>query len=321
MFPRLFSLVRLLPLLALLAACYEVAPDTNQSATSAQRSPDPRPLNTIVVDGSAIVGVLVRNVALGYQTATPGDTVRLGNSGTRDGFKLLCDDKTDIQDAVSAITTDERAECLRNQIDYLQIVVGYDALAIVGDAPVQGCISASEVAFLYTHNTANLHWNDVRSGLPPDPVRVFAPPAVSAAAQFFAEQVLSSPQQSSPSSIPSPLDIQGLIAEGNGIGYMALVDAQKLAGRLTIIALDSGAGCTAPSEQTVWNGSYSLLSRPLYLYINRQSLHRGEVSRFVNYVLSLPGQGRATDAGFLPAQPDAYHDAQAEVDRLSAPGN
>ncbi len=112
-----------------------------------------------------------------------------------------------------------------------------------------------------------------------------------------------------------------MIAEGDGIGYLALIDARRLAGRLPIIAVDSGAGCTAPSEETVWNGSYSFLSRPLYLYINRQSLRRSEVYRFISYLLSVPGQARANDSGFLSAPPEAYRDAQAEVDRLSAQSN
>src|SRR5258708_27855740 len=189
---RLRSLALLLPLLSILAACYEVAPDTGRSATLAPRVPNPRPPNTIVVDGSAIVGVLIRSVALGLQAISPGDTIQLGNSGTRDGFTLLCNDKTDIQEAVRAINTDETAACLRNRIDTLQITIGYDALAIIGDAPVQGCISASELAYIYTHDTANLQWNDVRSGLQAAPVRGFAPAPQTAAAQFFAEQVLNS---------------------------------------------------------------------------------------------------------------------------------
>src|SRR5260221_1726973 len=314
---RLRSLALLLPLLSILAACYEVAPDSGQSATPAPRVPNPRPANTVVVDGSAIVGVLIRNAVLGFQAVSPDTSVRLGNSGTRDGFKLLCDDKTDIQAAVRAINTDETSACLRNRVDTLQIIVGYDALAIVGDAPVQSCISASELAYVYTHDTANLHWNDVRAGLQADLVRVFAPSPQTAAAQFFAEQVLNSQLPT----ISPPPDIQRLIAEGDGIGYLALIDARRLAGRLPIIAVDSGAGCTAPSEETVWNGSYSFLSRPLYLYVNRQSLRRSEVYRFISYVLSVPGQTRANDSGFLSAPPEAYRDAQAEVDRLSAQSN
>ncbi len=151
---RLRSLALLLPLLSILAACYEVAPDSGRSATPAPRVPNPRPANTVVVDGSAIVGVLIRNAVLGFQAVSPDTSVRLGNSGTRDGFKLLCEDKTDIQAAVRAINTDETSACLRNRVDTLQIIVGYDALAIVGDAPVQGCISASELAYVYRTSNA-----------------------------------------------------------------------------------------------------------------------------------------------------------------------
>src|SRR5260221_59818 len=174
---RLRSLALLLPLLSILAACYEVAPDSGRSATPAPRVPNPRPANTLVGYGSAIVGVLIRNAGLRFQAGSADSSGRLGKSGARDGLKLQCDDTTDTQAAVRAINTDETSACLRNRVDTLQIIVGYDALAIVGDAPVQGCISASELAYVYTRETANLHWNDVRAGLQADLVRVRRKPA------------------------------------------------------------------------------------------------------------------------------------------------
>ncbi len=306
--------VALAVIVLLLAGCYQAAPGSDESpaSSSSVRLPEPRPLNTVVIDGSAIVGVVIRNVQLGFESFTPGYKVQLAMNGTRDGFTAFCDDKTDIQNAVRSINSDEIAACSRNGVNYVEIAIGFDALAVVGDAPVEGCISGTELSYIYTH--ANLTWGSVRSGLPSVVVNVFAPPPQTAAAQFFDEQVLNNTP-----GIKTP-DIQQLIMHGGGIGYLPLTQARQLNGRLPILAVDSGKGCTAPSEQTIWDGSYGFLSRPLYLYINRQSLRRSEVFRFVTYALSVPGQARILDAGFVLAPADAYQKAQSQLDQISQTG-
>jgi phosphate transport system substrate-binding protein len=315
MLRRLPLFLTLLTLLLVLAACYQVAPEVNPASQSSTPTPihisQPRPANTVVIDGSAIVAVLVKNVELGFESFTPGYTVQIGNSGTSTGFSLFCEDKSDIQMAVRTINGDEVANCLRHGIDYLQITIAYDALAVVSDTPIGNCVSATELTFLYTHDTTHLNWDDIRSGLAHAPVKVFAPPGQTAAAQFFAEQVLQGKQ-----SVAVP-DIQKLITNGNGLGYMPLVQARQLNGRLPVLSVDSGTGCVAPSENTVWDGSYSFLSRPLYLYLNRQSLRRSEVFRFVSYMLSIPGQQRIGDAGFITAPAKTYEDAQAALDNAT----
>lgn len=316
MLHRLQTGLILIALLPLMSACYQVAPDAHSaSVPTPVHVPNPRTANTVVVDGSGIVAGLVKNEVTGFKAFTPGYNVEVGSAGTDNGYTLFCADRTDVQMAIRAMNADEAASCLRGGIDYLQLTIAYDALAIVGDAPVGGCISATELTYLYTHDTTKLDWRDVRSGLPATPIKLFAPSGQTAAAQFFAEQMLQGKQ-----SVVVP-DIQGLITSGTGLGYLPLTEARKLNGRLPILAVDSGAGCTAPSENTVWDGSYAFLSRPLFLYINRQSLRRSEVFRFMTYTLSITGQSRIDDAGFLAAPPKSYEDAQTILDQANREGS
>jgi phosphate transport system substrate-binding protein len=300
----------------LLAGCYQVSPHASQPDGVPQtpvRVPNVRPMNTTVVDGSAIVAGIVRNVALGFEGFTPGYPVQIGSVGTRDGFNLFCADRTDIQAAVRLMDANESAACTRNGVDAIQLIIAYDVLAVIGDVPLGGCISASELRYLYSHDVSKATWRDIRAGLPRAPVRLFAPPADTAAAQFFAERVVG--DQSGQKSA-RPASIQQLVAEGNGIGYLPVPQARKLNGRLQILAVNSGSGCTPPTDQATWDGSYSFLSRPLYLYVNRESVRRSEVFRFLSYLLSVPGKQHVLEAGFIPAPPEVYGEAQAEIDRV-----
>src|SRR5437763_1398895 len=124
-------------------------------------------------------------------------------------------------------------------------------LAVLGDAPLGGCIAPSERAYVYTHATTT--WAAIRSGLPAVPVNIYAPRADSAAAQFFSGRVLNGK-----ASKPVP-DIRQLVFGGGGIGYMALGDARKLGNRQPILSVDSGGGCTTPTDDSIRDGSYSYL--------------------------------------------------------------
>jgi len=310
---RLISWPFLVVLLAvLLAGCYQAAPgataNDDPSGVVVHVS-NPRPAKTVIVGGSAIVGSAMNVLAINFNNFMPGYSAQIGSSGTTSGFKLLCEDKVDVEDAVRPMNTDEMALCLHNGIEYVQFAIAFDTLAVVGDAPIGGCISSSELAYVYTHDTTT--WAAIRSGLPAVPVNAYAPPANTAAAQFFSERVLNGK-----ASKPVP-DIRQLVFGGGGIGYMALGDARKLDGRQPILSVDSGGGCTAPTEDSIRDGSYSYLSRPLYLYINRQSLRRSEVFRFVGYVLSKPGQEQIAEAGFVPATPKAFQEMQNQVDSIN----
>jgi ABC-type phosphate transport system substrate-binding protein len=295
-----------------LTACYQPAPTVSGPTPTANHIPAARPPHTVVIDGSAIIGQIVQNVAQGYEAFISGDFVQHRSSGTREGFKLFCDDKTDIQMAVRVISADEAATCFRNGVDYLQITLAFDVLVVVGPAPVKDCISISELTYIFTHE--NLTWYTVRAVLPDQPVRVFAPPPETAAAQFFVERVLNNQVSVVAENIQELISPKGISTAEGGIGYLPIGQAQKLGDRLKRIAVDSGNGCTTPEPRSIWDGSYDYLSRPLYLYINRQSLQRGEVYRFLTYALSTEGQQWIAEAGFLPAAPEMYRAVQSTLD-------
>ncbi|MCY3639346.1 MAG: phosphate ABC transporter substrate-binding protein, partial [Chloroflexi bacterium] len=49
--------------------------------------------------------------------------------------------------------------------------------------------------------------------------------------------------------------------------------------------VDSGSGCVLPTSESIENGSYSPLSRPLFIYVSKQSMERPEVKAFVEFYL------------------------------------
>ena len=70
------------------------------------------------------------------------------------------------------------------------------------------------------------------------------------------------------------------------LGYFGLAYYENNADQLKLVAVDSGSGCVSPSAETVADGSYAPLSRPLFVYLNAESLGRPEVQEFARFYLA-----------------------------------
>ena len=68
---------------------------------------------------------------------------------------------------------------------------------------------------------------------------------------------------------------------------------------------DNGKGAVLPGDETVQNGTYSPLSRPVFLYVNKAAAARPEVDAFVRFYL---GQARrlVREVGYI-ALPEAVY--------------
>ena len=84
-----------------------------------------------------------------------------------------------------------------------------------------------------------------------------------------------------------------------------------------MVAVDNGEGCIAPTAATIEDGSYTPLSRPLFIYVSTKSLERPEVNAFVEFYLE-NARELVTEVGYVPLPPDAYLNALTEVGSLKS---
>ena len=71
------------------------------------------------------------------------------------------------------------------------------------------------------------------------------------------------------------------------------------------MAIDNGAGCVAPTMETIADGSYAPLSRPLFIYVNLESLRRPEVRELVRFTIDQSDDIVET-VGYVPLAPADY---------------
>lgn len=253
----------------------------------------------IKIDGSSTVYPITEAVAEEFQKATRGAIkVTVGISGTGGGFKKFCRGETDISNASRPIMKQEMAACKQAGIQYIELPVAYDALTVVVN-PKNDWIKSMTVEELKkiwapeAQGTV-LKWNQVNPAWPDAPLKLFGPGADSGTFDYFTEAVVGKAKSSRGDYTASEDDnvlVQGVSQDKNALGYFGYAYYIENMGKLKAVPIIKKAGkpAVAPSFETVRNGTYQPLSRPIFIYVNAKSLERQEVAKFVEfYIMNAP---------------------------------
>jgi phosphate transport system substrate-binding protein len=159
-------------------------------------------------------------------------------------------------------------------------------------------------------------WRDVRPEFPAEPVQLYGPGTDSGTFDYFTEVVIGEAKASRNDFQASEDDnilVQGVAGDRYALGYFGYAYFRENRDRLKLVAVDGGEGCVLPSDETVSDGSYAPLSRPLYMYVSRRAAERPEVRAFVDFMLEhAPDLVPAT--GYLALDRARYQALKAEFD-------
>ncbi len=269
----------------------------------------------IVVDGSSTVAPVTEAISEEFSAEQPGVEVSVGTSGTGGGFKKFCAGEIDIADASRAIKEEERQACSAAGVQYTELRVGLDGLAIVTSAQntFLECLSNEQLATIFKQGGATT-WDQVDPRFPKERIAIFAPGTDSGTYDFFVEEVLGDPD--APESPKPRTDytaseddntlVQGIKGEKNSWGYFGFAYFKENQAALKAIKVsERGKPCVAPNDTTVEAGDYPL-SRPLFIYVKNSSLAKPHVKAFVRFYLQTTPD-LITDVGYTPA-PKADYD-------------
>lgn len=270
--------------------------------------------STVKIDGSSTVFPITEAVAEDFQQQRRGAArVTVGVSGTGGGFKKFCRGETDISDASRPIKTEEMAACKKAGIQYIELPVAYDALTVVVN-PRNNWVSSMTVADLKKiwepqAQGKITNWSQVRQGWPNAPLKLYGPGADSGTFDYFTEAVVGESKSSRTDYTGSEDDnvlVQGVSRDRNALGYFGYAYYAANKGRLKAVGIDNGKGSPVlPSKQTVENGTYQPLSRPIFIYVNAKSANRDDVKQFVEYYMSNAPK-LVSEVNYVPLPAQAY---------------
>jgi len=244
--------------------------------------------------------------------------VTVGFSGTGGGFKRFCAGEIDISDASREISEAERAACEAAGVAFVEIPVAWDGLSVVVN-PANDfveCLTVPELEAMWRPGSSVRTWRDVRPEFPAEPVQLYGPGTDSGTFDYFTEVVVGEAKASRNDFQASEDDnilVQGVAGDRYALGYFGYAYFRENRDRLKLVAVDGGEGCVLPSDETVSDGSYAPLSRPLYMYVSRRAAERPEVRAFVDFMLEhAPDLVPAT--GYLALDRARYQALKAEFD-------
>jgi phosphate transport system substrate-binding protein len=271
------------------------------------------PTTVVKVDGSSTVFPITEAVAEEFQKETRGGVrVTVGISGTGGGFKKFCRGETDVQDASRPISKSEMDACRAAGIQYYELPIAFDALtiAVSPQATWVDAITIAELKQIWDPASQGrvVTWNQVRNTWPSIPLKLFGAGSDSGTFDYFTEAVVGKAKASRGDYTASEDDntlVQGIANDKQALGYLPYAYYEPNKKRLKAVAVDGGHGPVLPSRETVENGAYQPLSRPMFIYVNAKSASKPEVKRFVEfYVAQAPTL--VPQVKYVPLPREAY---------------
>jgi phosphate transport system substrate-binding protein len=265
---------------------------------------------TVRVDGSSTVFPITEAVAEEFGKEHPGVKVLVGISGTGGGFKKFVAGETDINDASRPIEKGEEEKARAHGISWVELPVAYDGLAVVVHPSNDwvDCLTVEELRRIWRPGSDIKNWKQIRPGFPDRPLTLYGPGHDSGTFDYFTEVIVGKAKSSRADYSASEDDnvlVQGISRDPNALGYFGLAYFEENARKLKLLGVDGGEGCVKPSRDTVREGKYRPLSRPLFIYVNAASLKRPEVREFVRFYLQNAPK-LVPEVGYIPLPEEEY---------------
>jgi phosphate transport system substrate-binding protein len=309
----------LLGLLALVAGCGGGRGGDDEAGSAATEAGGGSDLSgRIQIDGSSTVGPFTTAAAERFQRDNPDVQVTVGVSGTGGGFERFCRGETDLSNASRPIKDEEVAECEKRGIEYVEFQVANDALTVVvnKDNDWVDCLSVEQLNTMWEPGSKVDSWQDIDPSFPDEELVLFGAGTDSGTFDYFTD-VINGEEGASRSDYSASEDdnntVTGVSGEPGGLGYFGFSYFEENQDTLKALEIDGGEGCVAPSVENAQNGTYTPLSRPLFVYAKNESFARPEVEAFVGYALDHETE-IAEASQFVPLTDEQLRQAQADFD-------
>ena len=275
----------------------------------------------IRIDGSSTVYPITEAIAEEFRIDQPDVKVTVGVSGTGGGFGKFGRGEIDINNASRPIKEQEAADAKANNIGYVELKVAYDGLVVVVNKENTWVneITVDELKKIWEPAAQEkiTRWNQVNPAWPNEEFSLYGPGVASGTYDYFTEAIVGKSGSSRGDYTASEDDnilVQGIAGDKNGLGFFGLAYYEENKSKLKLVGVKTDSGVVIPTAETVKNGTYKPLSRPVFIYVSNASMERPEVSAFVRFYLD-NASALVPDVGYIPLTDQEY---QAERSKLKA---
>ncbi len=266
------------------------AAETTAAPSDSTEAPAEDLSGDIAIDGSSTVAPLMKLAAEDFQDANGGVTVAVGTSGTGGGFEKFCAGETDISNASRPIKDEEATACADAGVEYVELIVANDALSVVvnPDNDWATCLTVEQLKTMWEPAAEDTitNWNQIDPSFPDESLTLFGAGTDSGTFDYFTKAINGEEGAIRADYSPSEDDnitVQGVAGALGGIGFFGLSYVEENADVIKAVTVDG----VYPTIETVQDGSYTPLGRPLFIYVaNASYTDKPEVKAFVDYFVA-----------------------------------
>ncbi|GAB3531116.1 PstS family phosphate ABC transporter substrate-binding protein [Pontibacter brevis] len=286
----------------------------------------------IQIDGSSTVYPITEAVAEDFRAEAPNVKVTVGVSGTGGGMKKFSRGEIDIVNASRTMNESEKQLASENNITFVELPVAYDGLTVVVH-PENNWVNDITVAELKkiwepgAQGTVT-RWNQIRPEWPDQEIHLYGAGVESGTYDYFTEAIVGKSHSSRGDYTASEDDnvlVQGVSTDPYALGFFGYAYYDENKDKLKAVPVDdqndsNGQGAIMPSLETVKDGSYAPLSRPLYIYVNSKAASRPEVVEYVNFYLDNAAE-LSEEVGYIPMPAEIYQEQKQKFEQFSSGTN
>lgn len=280
----------------------------------------------ITIGGSPAGHAISQGAVDAWRKYKPGASITdPGIVGTAVSFAALCGGSAEVIHVSRPIQKAEMEACAQARVEFIELPIAFDAVTLVTNAKntFLDRLSVDDLRKLWSAAAEGkvTRWNEVNPRWPATPIRLLGPDPQSDETHYFTDAVLGAGQPSRKDytgSIDMNLIVQSLARDTGSLAYVPLAyylgNTQRL--RAVPIVAPGGGTAVAPTADNVARGLYQPLSRPLFLYVNAQSLSRPPVREFVEYYVT-NGAQFARRANYVPLAEASYQAGLSSLRNLT----
>lgn len=272
---------------------------------------------TIRVEGSAAGFGMSRAAAAAFESGKP---IQAGVSGATLGFANFCRGQAELIQSSRPIQKAEQDACARAGIEFVEVPIALDALAVIvhpRNAFVRS-ISLEELRTAWEIKAQGrvTRWSQVNPTWPDAPMQLVGPDRLSDEARFLTTAVLGGgvARQDYMSSAEDSVVVKAVARDPETMGFVSMAYYLENRARLKAVpvAFEAGRPAVPPSIEAVAQGAYRPLSRPVLLYVSVRALERPEVAQFAEFYVTHAARF-AREQGYVPLPAALYAKALSSL--------
>ncbi|WP_102027014.1 PstS family phosphate ABC transporter substrate-binding protein [Salirhabdus sp. Marseille-P4669] len=326
-FALLFSFILIIGVLAACGGSDEEEAsneETNKEETNAnngESNKDADLSGEIKLAGSSTVFPIMEYVTYEFVQENPGVNTPLESVGSGGGFERSTKGEIDFSNASRPIKEEEKALAEENGIELIETVLAYDGLSVVVSKENDFLeeLTMEQLRDIFLSERGNTKWSDIDPSWPDEEIVIYSPGHDSGTFDYFNEVVLEEKPMREGEGVTLSEDdnllVRGIQEDPYAIGFFGYAYYVANEDSLKVLAIDGGNGPVKPSGETIQDGTYSPLSRPLFTYINAESLKKPEVQAFTDFLLSGAAAEGAELVGYVPLPEEEY---KSQLEALQA---